>query len=153
MHTLFRTPVILTVMSLAACGTIGDVSSQKPAPGLTDTAWTLWVYRPAAPGAEDIPPAQREQYRLHFLADGRLAAQIGCNRGNGAWTDNAPTTGGGNLQISGLALTRMMCPPDRIGDLLSQHIQNVQSYRMVDGRLYLEMGSGGGQFIWKRSAP
>lgn len=153
MQTLFRLSALLISASLAACGTTGSVSSLQQATSLTDTAWTLLAYRPAATGSEDIQPARREHFRLHFLADGRLTAQIDCNRGSGNWKVTSTKTDGGGLHISAVSLTRMMCPPDRIGDLLPQQIESVQSYRIVDGRLYLELGAANGQYVWARSEP
>lgn len=151
MHMLFRIPAIFTSLALAACGAPGAVSSQAPATGLADTAWTLLAYRTGVAGAKDIVPAQPDQYRLHFQPDGRLAARIDCNRGSGTWKVTSSNANGGSLQVGAVALTRMMCPPDRIGNLLPQHIESVQTYRIVEGRLYLELGAGNGQSVWARS--
>lgn len=139
---MFRRAILLGLMSLAACST---PSSQAPA-SLADSSWTLVAYRPAA-GAE-IRPARSDQYQLQFQADGRLLAQIDCNRGSGSWQSTDPQ---GGLRLGPLALTRMMCPPGPLTSQLPAAMETIQSYRLVDGQLQLQ--AAGGSYLWQRAQP
>lgn len=145
MQALFRSALLLGLMSLAACGT---PSSPAPAPAsLADSSWTLLVYRPVA--SAEVRPARADQYRLQFQADGRLLAQIDCNRGSGSWQS---TDQPGGLRLGPLALTKMMCPPDPLTAQLPAAIETIQSYRLVDGQLQLQ-AAGGGSSLWQRAQP
>lgn len=139
------TAMLATAVFLAGC-TAPPATPVK----LDDTRWTLVAFAPAAGGTGEIRPARPDQYRLEFLAAGRLAAQIDCNRGSGTWQSTATPAHGGGLKLGPLALTRMMCPPDPLGQRLLQDVENVASWRMVDGRLYLDLAGNAGSYVWKR---
>nr|WP_315248328.1 META domain-containing protein [uncultured Duganella sp.] len=144
MHPLLRNALFLGLTSLAACTT---PAPQAPA-SLADTSWTLVAYRPSS-GAE-LRPARPDQYRLHFQADGRLAAQIDCNRGSGSWQ---ATDQQGGIRFGPLALTRMMCPPAPLNIQLPAAIETLQSYRVIDGQLQLQTADHAGTYMWQRVQP
>lgn len=147
MQTVFRSALLLGLMSLGACST---PASQAPA-GLADTSWTLVAYRPA--GGAELRPARSDQYRLSFQADGRLSAQIDCNRGSGTWEATPAGAQQGSLRLGPLGLTRMMCPPATPNLQLPAAIESIQAYRLVDGQLQLELGANAGSYVWQRAQP
>lgn len=144
MQALLRKVWLLGLASVAACTTPAPPVSAS----LADTSWTLVAYR-GADGAE-IRPARPDQYRLHFQVDGRLTAQIDCNRGSGSWQATGQQ---GGLRLGPLALTRMMCPPGPLNNQLPAAIETLQSYRVVDGQLQLQAAANTGSYIWQRAQP
>jgi para-nitrobenzyl esterase len=133
-------------------GCAASSSSQSQPDSLSGTSWTLVAFRQAAANASEVRPARPDQYRLSFQADGRLVAQVDCNRGNGTW-QATPAGSGGSLHLGPMALTRMMCPPDPLGQRLPQDVEAVQSYRIVNGQLQLELAGNAGSYIWARAQP
>lgn len=130
-------------------GCAASSSSQNQPDSLSGSSWTLVAFRQAAGNAE-VRPARPDQYRLSFQADGRLVAQVDCNRGSGTW-QATPAGSGGSLHLGPMALTRMMCPPDPLGQRLPQDVEAVQSYRIVNGQLQLELAGNAGSYIWARA--
>jgi para-nitrobenzyl esterase len=142
------TAILATTVFLAGCA-----ASPATPVKLDDTRWTLVAFAPAAGGTGEIRPARPDQYRLEFLAAGRLAAQIDCNRGSGTWHGTDTQAHGGRLTLGPLALTRMLCPPDPLGQRLPQDVENVASWRLVDGRLYLDLAGNAGSYVWEPAQP
>lgn len=52
-----------------------------------------------------------------------------------------------------LALTRMMCLPDAIGQHWPQDVERIDSYRLTDGRLQRTVSGNGGSYTWERVQP
>ena len=125
----------------------GDAGGQPP---LAGTAWQLVSYRAGEAGAAELRPARPDQYQLRFGADGRVAAQVDCNRGSGTWTADASS---GSLALGPLSTTRMMCPPGPLDGRLPGDIEAVRSYRIVDGRLHLALAGAAGIYTWERAQP
>ncbi|PHV28745.1 META domain-containing protein [Janthinobacterium lividum] len=132
-------------------GCAASSSSQTQPDSLSDTSWTLVAFSQAAGNAE-VRPARSDQYRLSFQADGRLVAQVDCNRGSGTW-QAAPAGSGSSLHLGPMAVTRMMCSPDPLGQRLPQDMEAVQSYRIVNGKLQLQLVGNAGSYIWARAQP
>jgi heat shock protein HslJ len=135
---------------LSACAASSTAPEQPVS--LANTSWDLVMLRLDADNPAEIRPVRPDQYRLSFQADGRVTVQIDCNRGSGTW-QATPAGQGGGLRLGPLALTRMMCPPDALGQRLPQDLEAVQSYHIVDGRLQLELASNAGRYTWKREQP
>jgi heat shock protein HslJ len=138
----------LALISLGAC-TAPQTTSQSAS--LAGSSWTLLAYRPAS--GSEIRPAQPDRYQLHFQADGRLAAQIDCNRGSGSWQATPTGAAQGSVHLGPLALTRMMCPPGALSARLPADIDAIQSYRLADGQLQLDVSGNAGSYLWQRVQP
>lgn len=138
------------VMLLSGC--VASSSASKQSESLAGSSWTLTAFRQGAGDAADVRPARPDQYRLSFQADGRLLAQVDCRRGSGTW-QATPAGSGGGLRLGPMALTRMMCPPDSLAQRLPQDVEALQSYRIVNGQLHLELAGNAGTYIWARSQP
>lgn len=142
--------VLIGAALLSGCA--ASSSSQNQSDSLSGTSWTLVAFRQTTGNAGEIRPTHPAQYRLSFQADGRLVAQVDCNRGNGTWQATRAESGG-SLHLGPMALTRMMCPPDPLGQRLPQDVEAVQSYRVVNGQLQLELAGNAGSYIWARAQP
>jgi heat shock protein HslJ len=145
-HRFVGVPLAAAAL-LSGCAASSS-SPDQPA-SLAGSSWSLMAFQPDGGGAA-VRPARPDQYRLTFQPDGRLLAQVDCNRGSGQW-QATPAGQGGSLQLGPLALTRMMCPPDPVGQRLPQDIEAVRSYRIVNGRLLLELGGNAGSYTWERA--
>lgn len=107
---------------------------------LGGTSWQLVKFE----GSDGITlaPNDKAKYTIEFANDGQVNVRIDCNRGWGTWK----STGPGQLQFGPLAVTRAMCPPT----LLSQHIpndwQDIRSYILKEGHLFLSLTADRGTY-------
>ena len=62
--------------------------------------------------------------------------------GHGTWK----SPGANQLQLSPLALTRVMCPPGSLHDQIVKHWEFIRSYIIKDGRLFLSLMADGGVY-------
>ncbi|MYM24218.1 META domain-containing protein [Duganella sp. FT135W] len=147
MQAVFRRMLLLGLISLSAC----TVPQKPAATGLNGTSWTLVAYRPA--GAGEIRPERADQYQLQFQADGRLAAQIDCNRGSGNWQTTPADAPQGGLRLGPLGLTRMMCPPGPLSARLPADLDAIESFRLTNGQLQLDLAGNTGSYLWQRAQP
>jgi para-nitrobenzyl esterase len=125
------------VAVLVACA--GDPQAST-ADGLAGTSWRLVKFV----GGDDTTrvPEDPDRYTLAFESGGRVAVRVDCNRGAGSWQSSAPA----QLQFGPLALTRAMCPPGSLHDLLVRQWPHVRSYLIRNGHLHLSLMADGGTF-------
>ena len=131
---------LAAAMLLMGCATRIPVEP----PALAGTAWQLARFA----GGDDsvLTPDDRGKYTLAFAADGRAALRLDCNRGSATWKSTAP----GQLEFGPLALTRAMCPPGSLHDLMARQWPYVRSYIIKDERLYLSLMADGGIYEFER---
>ncbi|HEY8555301.1 MAG TPA: META domain-containing protein [Burkholderiales bacterium] len=122
---------------LAACAAS---SPQEAARNLTGTAWQLVRFE-GGDGTVRVPDV-RSKYTLSFAPDATVHVRFDCNRGRGSWRSEGPS----QLAFGPLALTRAMCPPGSLHDLLVKQWPHVRTYVLRDGRLYLSLMADGGIF-------
>jgi heat shock protein HslJ/membrane-bound inhibitor of C-type lysozyme len=89
-----------------------------------------------------LEPEPRAVYTVEFGSDGKAGVVGGCNRGNGTWTV-APPSG---LTFGPLATTRAMCPPGSMSERFLGDFQNMRSYQLVGGHLYISLAADGGVY-------
>jgi para-nitrobenzyl esterase len=137
---VLRLPALLVglILLLAACTTFTQPPSQSAAPSLGGTAWQLVKFL----GSDDttLMPDDKTKYTVAFAEDGGLSVRIDCNRGRGTWKSAGPN----QLQFGQLALTRAMCQPGSLHDLIVNHWEFVRSYILKDGHLFLSLMADGG---------
>jgi heat shock protein HslJ len=127
-------PILLTV-----CPT-GARAHEQPQSALSDLSGPTWqLVQFQSSDGRTLSPADRNKYTIAFKADGSVAVRVDCNRGHGAWKSAQHH----QLEFSPLALTRMACPPAPLNDRLPKDWQNVRSYTMKDGHLFLALADGG----------
>jgi para-nitrobenzyl esterase len=137
---------------LTACGTFVQAPSRSAAPNLGGTSWQLVKFQ----GSDDrtLTPDDRSKYTIAFNSDGGLNARIDCNRGRGTWKSSGPS----QLQFGPLALTRAMCPPGSLHDVIVKHWDFIRSYVIRDSQLFLTLMADGGIYEFEpvagvKSAP
>ncbi|MGH8853678.1 MAG: META domain-containing protein [Telluria sp.] len=146
-----RNLLVSTCLALMVGGCASSAppgSAPASTPPLEGTAWEL-VELQSMDDAQGIRrPEIGAQYRLQFGADGRLSAQLDCNRGMGPW--KADPSGG--LRLGPLATTRALCPPSSLGGTVAMQLDSVRSYLVRDGKLNLSLMADGGIMVWKPAA-
>lgn len=145
-NALFATGLLL---ALAACAPRASEVVTAPPAGLAGTQWRLTAIEAADAAVAPSRPADPSKYTLVFGADGRVAAQLDCNRGSGTWTSAAP----GQLQFGPIATTRMFCPQPSLGDALARQLGEVRAYSVDGVSLRLSLQNNGGTLVWAKTTP
>jgi para-nitrobenzyl esterase len=124
-----------------------DADSESPAsPGLAGTSWQLVKFE----GSDDnsVTPDDRSKYTIEFSADGQLSARIDCNRGRGTWK----SSGRSQIEFGPMALTRAQCAPGSMHDHIVKQWENIRSYVLKDGHLFLSLKADGGIYEFEPMA-
>lgn len=87
-------------------------------------------------------PEGRAVYTVEFGSDGKASVVAGCNRGSGTWAVVPPS----GLTFGPLATTRAMCPPGSLSPRFLGDFQNMRSYQLVGGHLYISLMADGGVY-------
>lgn len=146
--------LLIASCTLAACQPTKDArpSSNSPSIGLAGTSWQLVEIQSMDDAQGVTKPADPTRYTISFGHDGKLLAQLDCNRGTGPWKASDAASAQGSLELGPLATTKMMCPPPSIGNKLASNLGYVRSFMMKDGRLYLSLMADGGILVWEPPA-
>jgi len=113
-------------------------ASQNSTSNLAGTSWKLVKFQ----SSDDttLVPNTTSEYTLTFNLGGSVNVQAGCNRGRGSWTSSSP----GQIEFGPIALTRMMCPPSPLNRRFASDLENISSYIIKDGHLFLALKIDGG---------
>lgn len=116
----------------------GTAQASGTAIPLAGTSWQLVKFQ----GGDEktLMPDDGAKYTIDFTDGGRLSARIDCNRGSGTWKSGGPS----QLQFGPLALTRAMCAAPSLHDQIVKQWENIRSYVIKDGRLFLSLMADGG---------
>jgi heat shock protein HslJ len=119
---------------------------------LGGTSWQLVEFQSMDDAKGNSQPANPEKYTITFGKDGRLSAQLDCNRGTGSWKNEISNATGGSLEIGPIGMTKMLCPPPSMGEMLASQLGYVRSFTIADGKLNMALMADGGIIVWKRIA-
>ena len=128
-------PRLILFLSMLTLTLAWTSAAQNETPPLGGTSWQLVSFHGRAD--ETLVPEDNAKYTVTFGTDGRLSAQIDCNRGTGTWKASPPD----RLEFGPLALTRAECPPALLTDRLVGDWQEVRSYAVKNGHLFLSLGA------------
>jgi len=139
-ETRWRNTMLSTgvVMVLAACNQAGtDVDADGSGAAAASSAeliGTTWQWVSTITPVETFESVEPARYTITLASDGSVAAQFDCNRGQGSYevTDN-------RLSFGLFAATRMACPEDSQDSVFMRHLEEVTTFFMRDGQLFLEM--------------
>ncbi len=113
---------------------------------LTGTSWRLVEFK----SSDDtvLKPKDRNKYTVVFGDGGRLSAVVDCNQGHGTWDSDGP----GHVTFGALGLTGMMCPEvgAKLDGNLETQWENVTSYVLKGGHLFLSLKTDGGTYEFER---
>ena len=109
----------------------GDTGEADASAALTGTTWQWVATVTPVETFESVDPAR---YTITLASDGSVAAQFDCNRGQGTYetTDN-------QLDFGLFAATRMACPEDSQDFVFTRQLEEVTTFFMRDGQLFLEL--------------
>lgn len=133
--------------AVAESGDLETVTAEDNNP-LNGVVWQ-WTGFTGTAGDGDLTVADPESYLLLFLPGGAYSINADCNIGRGNYTreDSA-------LTLEPVALTRVQCPPDSLGDEYVLFLERVQSYAISDdGVLELTLDDGGVMTFTNGGAP
>ncbi len=135
-------------MSLVVAAALLSSSSHVPqtaAASLAGTSWQLVKFQSS--DDKTLMPDDKAKYTIAFGADHKASLRIDCNRGGGTWK----SSGSNQLEFGPLALTRAMCPPGPLNDRIPKDWQDVRSYAIKNGHLFLFLKSGDGTYEFEPS--
>ncbi|MXO59098.1 META domain-containing protein [Altererythrobacter salegens] len=133
----------VSALGLAGCATTPDGGAAE---GLAGTSWKLVSFQSMDDAQGATKPAAGKDYTLAFGTDGRAAMQLDCNRGSANYSVGNTSATGGSLTFGPAAVTRALCPPPDMGEMLAARLSDVASYTMRDGHLFLALKLDGGIF-------
>ena len=128
----------LLLLLLAGCA--GQHSPQTPPTPWVVLQGTQW-YLVQIQSMDDqvYKPVAGEQYTLAFNADGSVALRVSCNRARGSWQRQ----GNSGLTFGKMAVTRAMCHPMTLHARFLRDLDEVRSFVMRKGHLYLATRADG----------
>jgi heat shock protein HslJ len=147
-HGVKGSPMSSYFMSLVTAAAIFSSSfgaPQNAGGGLAGTSWQLVKFQTS--GDKTLVPDDKAKYTIAFGADGKTNLRIDCNRGGGTWK----SSGSNQLEFGPLALTRAMCPPGPLNDRIPKDWQDVGSYAIKNGHLFLSLMADGGTYEFEPS--
>jgi len=145
------------LLFLAGC-TVSQAKSPAQLPGmipagaasLEGTSWRLVEFQSMDDAQGIARPADPEMYTMEFMADGRVALRLDCNRGIGTWSSIPADDGvSGSISFSQLAVTRALCPEPSLGERLERDTQYMRGYLLRDGKLNISLMADGGIYVWE----
>jgi heat shock protein HslJ len=136
-------------LAVAACASAPAGTHEAPKAGLAGAAWRLQQFQ-SSYRAGSFVPSDPSRYELTFLADGRLAMRLDCNRGTGSWTVSQVSGLHGQLSVGPAAMTRMACPPGSMDSRVAADMSRVRSYVIEGDQLHLNLKADGGVYTWLR---
>lgn len=148
-----RFVLVVSMLLLTGCSSIQSSTSlpdKTTSNLLLNTAWQLRSIQSISDEQPPLTVEQPERYTLHFLADGRLALRLDCNRGTGSWQTSPDAAGtSGQLSFGPIATTRMFCPQPSLESRVGRDLGFVRSYLLRDGHLFLSLMADGGIYEWQ----
>jgi heat shock protein HslJ len=137
----------LVMLLICAASTRAEMPRAGALSDLSGPTWQLVQFQSS--DGRTLVPADKSKYTLAFKTDGTVAVRVDCNRGHGTWKSAQHN----QLEFGPLALTRMACPPAPVTDRLAADWQNVRSYTMKDGHLFLALMADGGVYEFEPQSP
>ncbi len=137
---------ILVVLSIIVLFHVSCSDDQTPnmtpstTSGIAGTSWQFVQFQ----GGDDqvLIPDDRSKYTITFASDGVVNVRFDCNRGRGTWESAVAN----QLEFGAMALTKVKCPPESLHDHFVSQWQNIRSYTINDGHLFLSLMADGGIF-------
>ncbi len=139
-----QTPVATSAAVPTASATTGSEPTPPGAQNPSSTnelAGTSWQLVKFQTGDETtLAPDDRSKYTITFGRNGRVTAQVDCNRGSSTW--KSPRAG--ELQFGSWSRTSSKCPSGSLHDKIVTEGANVRTYSIKDGHLFLSGMAAGG---------
>lgn len=146
-------PVAAEPMAAAPDTMAAVADTLNTPPSLAGTQWRLIEFQSMDDSTEQ--PQDTVLYTLSLGADGRVAMQLGCNRGTGTWSaepgpgvGSEPDVESGTIAFGPMAVTRALCPPPSMDEQIARDMDFVRGYYLRGDTLSLSLMADGGLYRW-----
>ena len=138
-----KTNLIGVMLGITVAIVLPTVSSSARPQNPSELAGTSWkLIRLQAADETTIVPGDGSKYTITFGSDGRVSAQVDCNRGGSTW--KSPRAN--ELQFGSWSMTRAKCSAGSLYDRIVREGAAVRSYYIKDGHLFLGGMAAGGSY-------
>jgi heat shock protein HslJ len=121
---------------------------QPPVVSLEGTHWRLVYFQSMDDAIGTIIPPRVENYTAQFLAGGKLALQLDCNRLSAGWAQD-----GSGLTLTGGPMTRAFCGEGALDSQIARDLEYIRSFVLVDGQLAMALQADAGIYLWEPISP
>ena len=137
----------LLLVALAAACAPKDSAPPAQHASLTGGWWHLVEIKT---GKETMRPSDPMRYTLTLHGDGAAEMQLDCNKGRGKYSIKEKSATEGELNIGPLAVTKMFCGPNSLGDRVGRDMSAKSAYKIDGNRLTVAVD--GGTYIWEQAS-
>ena len=138
---------VAAVMSAGASAVAGEPAADNP---LAGTSWRLLEFQSMDDAQGTTRPDDPSLYTMTLNEDGTVNMRLNCNRANGVWKiDPSADPLNGSFVFGPLAMTKALCPPPSMDELVGRQVQHIRGYLLKDGNLYLSLMADSGVFAWE----
>lgn len=123
----------------------GENRQSEKTDGLKDTAWRWEALQTRA---EKITVPNPANYTLKFMPDGKVQAQVDCNRGVGGYKAS-----GSSLTFSGIGVTRAACAPGSLDSRFLQSLEAARIYKIDGDAMLVDLFADSGTMQFVRISP
>ncbi len=103
-----------------------------------------WQWTATITPVEKTAVENPERYTILLMDNGRLQGRFDCNRGGGGFKISS-----NKLSFGPIFSTRMACQPDSLDSAFLRDLQQVSSFFIENGNLYLELADDSGTMCFR----
>ena len=138
--------VFVTILSTTGTAAAKEVVDSP----LAGTSWRLVEFQSMDDAPATVRPSDPSLYTMQLNTDGSVNMRLNCNQANGTWSVDPSGSGeASRFEFGPLAMTRALCPPPSMDEMIAAETRFIRSYLLKDGRLYLSLMADGGVFVWE----
>lgn len=150
MKTLILVFMAGLLFALSGCATKPAVQQTQRSHAPEMVVGKLWGWEGTTTPVEQFTSPDPKRFSIRLMAGGKAQVTLDCNRGGGSYQIQS-----GKLSFSPLFSTKMACPiQDKpLDHHFGKQLQQVASYFIENGMLYLEMPIDGGTMKFSELKP
>jgi heat shock protein HslJ len=131
-------------------GSVKETPKSVSGNPLAGSVWRLVEFQSMDDTTGTLRPDNPSLYTMRLNSDGTVMMRLNCNNANGTWSVEPGSDGiSGRFEFGPLAMTRALCPPPSMDELIAAQAEYIRSYLVKDGKLYLSLMADGGIFAWE----
>ena len=138
--------VLVLGMALVSCATTVNKDQNARSSDPEMIIGKTWQWVSTISPVEKITVTTPDRYTILLHPDGKIQARFDCNRGGGNYEISE-----GKLSFGPMMSTRMACPPDTLDAQFMRDLQQVSSFFLEGGQLYLELPLNSGTMRFKQA--
>jgi len=138
--------VLVLGMALVSCATTVHKDQNTRSSNPEMIIGKTWQWVSTISPVEKITVTTPDRYTILLHPDGKIQARFDCNRGGGNYEISE-----GKLSFGPMMSTRMACPPDTLDAQFMRDLQQVSSFFLEGGQLYLELPLDSGTMRFKQA--